>query len=39
MLYTYVVHGMFKACTFQSINVDLHCSDMFVHVYTIVYAL
>jgi hypothetical protein len=36
-IYTYV-HGMYMVCTFQGINMYVHCSDMYVHVFTIMYA-
>ena len=36
-VYTWYVHGMYMVCTFLGINVYVHRSDMYVHVYTIMY--
>ncbi len=35
-IYTYV-HGMYMVCTFLGINVYVHRSDMYVHVYSTSY--
>ncbi len=37
-VYIITVHGMYMVCTCLSINAYVHCSDMYVHVYTIMYA-
>jgi len=36
-MYTYV-HGMYMVCTKRAINVYVHCSDMYVHVYRFTYS-
>ncbi len=35
-IYMYV-HGTYMVCTFQGINMYVHRSDMYLHVYTIIY--
>ncbi len=36
-VYTWYVHGMYMVCTSSGINVYVHCSDVYVHVYTFMY--
>ena len=31
------IHGMYMVCTMRATNMYVHCSDMYVHVYTFTY--
>ena len=31
------VHGTYMVCTFRAINMYVHCSDVYIHVYTCTY--